>query len=493
MSEAMPKQSQYKPLKEVKTLDDAIDHPEVVRRFQNALGDKLDAVQYLSTIRGMARENPVFTRVDVWELVRCALDLAELGLRPNTPFGHAWIIPRVMFKDTPREKVTLSVQIGAQGLLELAFRAGTLESIHAEVVFEGDEFTYEYGSKSHLRHVPRGSQRNRTPTHAYAYATLRGGGEAFVVWDFADVLYIRDNSDAYKYAVSQGEKSKTYLQAPWIANLPSMARKTMLKQLLKVIPKSAEFLVRADYIDGLAEAGKLSYEGRAGDLNIGPRELTYAPSATLHDLGFKASPTVNGEADTVAASVKKTEPAKQAKTTEEAKLKVVQSDLEASNANLVIDDTHLLISADGDILAQVGIVEWAAKFVEHLEDVPQDYKQAYEEHNWDALQAAIDDPRTAPVMAAAGWSRDDGNRDEDQSKGTETVDLRLVIPEGRISAKEIQGIIDQSLAQTTKDTLASWRAINTPILNGMSTQYKVMGLQRMAARAKDLGIPMAQN
>ncbi len=62
-----------------------------------------------------------------------------LGLEIGGQQGHAYIVPFNNTKVTPARKEGQLI-IGYRGLIELLYRAGEIESIDAEVVYEGDRF-----------------------------------------------------------------------------------------------------------------------------------------------------------------------------------------------------------------------------------------------------------------------------------------------------------------------------------------------------------------
>ena len=146
------------------------------------------------------------------------LTAAQLGLEPNTPLGQAYLIPY------NRE---CQFQIGYKGLLDLAYRSGIFQTVMAQVVHENDEFSYEYGLEPKLKHVPASSNRGEI-TYVYAMYKLTNGGYAF------EVMSIDDVTEFAK------QKSKSYNKGPWQTDFEMMAKKTVLKRLLKYAPLRAE-------------------------------------------------------------------------------------------------------------------------------------------------------------------------------------------------------------------------------------------------------------
>lgn len=156
------------------------------------------------------------------------MKLAQLGLEPNTPLGHAYLIPRNNRRAGGTECTTV---IGYQGYIELARRAGTL--VYAHVVYEGDIFEFELGLTPKLRHVPMG--KTDTITHAYAVARPKGSEPIF------EVLPLGRIEERRKRGAS-GSGSKT----PWDTDYAAMARKTAIRAIWYALPKSTEMLLAAE-------------------------------------------------------------------------------------------------------------------------------------------------------------------------------------------------------------------------------------------------------
>lgn len=150
---------------------------------------------------------------------------AQLGLRPGV-LGHAWLLP---FKEHGILKAQFV--IGYQGLVELAFRSGQISSISGQTVYEADTFDFyrdEHGD--HMMHRPELKEDPGAPLMYYAHAIIRGGGYAITKpLNHAGMTRFRD-----KYV-----KAK---RGPWFdpEQFESMAWKTMLKRLAKLLPKSTE-------------------------------------------------------------------------------------------------------------------------------------------------------------------------------------------------------------------------------------------------------------
>jgi recombination protein RecT len=199
--------------------------------FQHAIAPQLAVAlpKHLTADR-MARVCLTALRV-VPNLARCSqasfageiMKLGQLGLEPNTPLGHAYLIPR-----NGKNGWEVTTIIGYQGYLELARRSGLVRSIYAHVVREGDEFEYELGLHKKLEHRPRSGPEAKV-THVYSVAHLDDSEPLFEVLTFAEVEKRR------KIGASGSGKS-----TPWDAHWEAMAKKSAIRALWAWLPKSAE-------------------------------------------------------------------------------------------------------------------------------------------------------------------------------------------------------------------------------------------------------------
>lgn len=154
------------------------------------------------------------------------MNAAQLGLEPNTPLGQAYLIPY-------RNKGTLEAQfqIGYKGLIDLAYRSGQVKTIYAEEVYENDEFEYELGLNPKLVHKPAVKNRGDV-IYYYAVFKLVNGGEGFTVMSIDDV---KRHMNRFSKAANAGF-------SPWQTNFDEMAKKTVIKKVLKYAPLSTDIM-----------------------------------------------------------------------------------------------------------------------------------------------------------------------------------------------------------------------------------------------------------
>lgn len=157
---------------------------------------------------------------------------AQLGLEVNTPLGQAYVLP---YKN--KGVLEAQFQLGYKGLIDLAYRSGEVEIIQAHAVHANDEFSYEYGLNPSLVHKPAHGDRGEAIAF-YAMFKTKSGGFGFEVMSIDEI-----KKHAAKY-------SKAYASSfsPWKTNFEEMAKKTVLKRVLKYAPLKSDF-VRATVQD----------------------------------------------------------------------------------------------------------------------------------------------------------------------------------------------------------------------------------------------------
>lgn len=216
--------------------------PEIARALpRHMTPDRMARITMtaLRTTRDLARCSPE-------SFLGCVMQAAQLGLEPNTPLGHLYLIPRNMKDASGGRSWQCTMIIGYQGMIDLARRSGLVSSIFAHGVRLGDEFSYHLGLHPDIRHVPSEApdREERELTHVYAVAHPKEGAPIFEVLPKAKIEARRSRS---------ATASKSF--SPWQSDYEAMALKTGIRALWKWLPKSTE-MARAIAIDEAPELGK---------------------------------------------------------------------------------------------------------------------------------------------------------------------------------------------------------------------------------------------
>lgn len=195
---------------------------------------------------GALRTTPKLMGCTVETLMGAVVQCSQLGLEPNTPLGHAYLIP---FENRSKNVTEVQIVLGYKGLIDLARRSGQIVSIAAHEVCKNDHFDYAYGLDERLEHRPAMGERGDIIAF-YAVAKLVGGGHAFEVMSHQQIIDIRDESQGWKTAKRFNKTDSS----PWGAHFAEMGRKTVLRRLVKYLPVSIE-LASATAIDDIAHRG----------------------------------------------------------------------------------------------------------------------------------------------------------------------------------------------------------------------------------------------
>jgi hypothetical protein len=403
-----------------------------------------------------------------------------------------------------------------------------IANVHADVVYDGDDFSFHYGSDGHLRHRPRGARTGREWEEAYAYVKLANGGELFERMHRDDVYAIRNESDAYKNALMMKNEGKewAYKKTPWVANDVAMSCKTLVRQIYKIMPTSTERFAQAIEIDGQADAGVLSFAGDPGDLappivvdgpsehtgfsqrsdgpaapnNVAPLNKQQAPQGAA---GARTAPPAAANADARPATM----PAPLAKVTSASEVVGDQSP-----STVKAEPGHLLFSVDGEILGKyASIDDYARAFLEHGNSVTGPEVEDYIEINRPALFIAARNETHRAAFVKAGLLPDDHDDAGNTSAADDEGDDRAAndrpsadapnaqlpplpaVPAGRGGAPDSDAFkrdVSAVLATlTTMEELNAWKTQNADELKALQSVVRSAALLAWTARVREISTP----
>jgi recombination protein RecT len=211
-----------------KTVFDQIN--DMKGELARALPKHMDADRIARIATTVIKQTPALGRCTPVSLLGALMTASQLGLEPG-PLGEAYLVPYGN---------TVTFIPGYRGLIKLAWQSGQVKNIAAHVVYESDTFDYGFGLSPTLEHKPAMSDRGK-PVAVYAVVQFMNGGHAFDVMSVADVEAIRARSKAGK-------------SGPWVTDWAEMAKKTVIKRVLKMVPLSSELhnLAQAANLDGTA-------------------------------------------------------------------------------------------------------------------------------------------------------------------------------------------------------------------------------------------------
>jgi len=186
-----------------------------------ALPTHVTKAHFMRALQTQFRKTPKLEQCTEKSIGAAVVTSAQLGLMVGVN-GAAYLIPY-------GKECTLI--IGYQGLIDLCYRSGQVESVSADVVCENDDFSYEQGLEPKLKHIPNLKGSRGEPYAVWAAARIKESSKpTYVVMNREEVLKVKNSSAGAKTSSS-----------PWNGDFENeMWKKTALRRLVKLLPKSVE-------------------------------------------------------------------------------------------------------------------------------------------------------------------------------------------------------------------------------------------------------------
>jgi recombination protein RecT len=165
------------------------------------------------------------------------LHCAEMGLNPSQMVGEFYFIP---YRDS------ITPILGYKGLITLLMRSSKVKKIWSEVVYEDDDFEYELGLEPKLLHTPNHLAVRNSQNIKCIYACAKIDNEVIFKVMFKNEIQNIINMSKVPNELFFNDKKDP---EQW------MAKKTVLKQLAKLMPKDDDRLKKAVSMDDNIEGG----------------------------------------------------------------------------------------------------------------------------------------------------------------------------------------------------------------------------------------------
>ena len=222
-------------------IETTLKSPDIYAKIQEMLGRKPDS--YITSVMQVLSSNSMLAGVNADSITGAVFTACAMNLPLNNNLGLAYIVP---FKGAAQ------LQVGYKGYLQLAQRTGQIESINAIAVYDTDTEESVLSRLTSL--IPKKvtgnvigyTARLKTVTGFVAVVTMTSDE----LWEHAYKY-----SQTYKSAQNQG---KNY--SVWHQNFDAMAKKTVLKALMKYCPMSVELQKAMESDQGVInQDGGISY------------------------------------------------------------------------------------------------------------------------------------------------------------------------------------------------------------------------------------------
>lgn len=217
----------------------AVNTPSMQKLIANALHDPARCARFTASIVSAVSVNQALQNCDRNTVISGALLGESLNLSPSPQLGQYYLVP---FNNKKKGIQDAQFVLGYKGYVQLALRSGQYKSINVEIIKQG-----EYKGRDPMTGDPRfkfledDDEWERLPVIGYmaSFEYLNG---------FRKVLYwskekMMNHADRYSAAFSrkayenliagnipQGEMWK--YSSFWYKDFDSMAKKTMLRQLI---------------------------------------------------------------------------------------------------------------------------------------------------------------------------------------------------------------------------------------------------------------------
>lgn len=192
-------------------------------QIARALPKHLNADRLARIMLTEVRRTPLLARCTPDSFGGAIMTCAQLGLEPGVT-GEAYLLP---FRNSRKNCYEVQLIVGYQGMAKLFWQSPLARSLDAQAVYAKDDFEYAYGLDPVLTHKPSLGEDRGPAVAYYAVARMSNGGSAFIVMSPGDIEKIRTRSQAKD-------------DGPWKTDYDAMAKKTCLRQLFKLLPRSPE-------------------------------------------------------------------------------------------------------------------------------------------------------------------------------------------------------------------------------------------------------------
>jgi recombination protein RecT len=225
-----------KPVSKLQTIKDGLMSQGAIQLFKdnlpNATGKQAEemARRFAKMTYTAICQNPSLQACSVTSILRAASISASLDLDIDTR-GLAYLVPynnNVGTKQNPRYQMDAQFQIGYMGLIELAFRSGKVKAISAHCIYESEKDKVSISRKD----------GRFTVIHPFSYEPP--SGKLIAVYATAEIEGL--DPQTYVLRADEIEKFRMLSKAPespaWKHHYEAMAKKTVIRQLAKFLPKS---------------------------------------------------------------------------------------------------------------------------------------------------------------------------------------------------------------------------------------------------------------
>lgn len=207
--------------------------------IKQTLGNPKKAERYTAAIMSAVATNPQLQTCEAKTILSGSLLAESLNLAHSPQLGHYYLVP---FNNRKQGTTEAQFILGYKGYIQLAARSGNYKHINVMEIKEGELVSYNpFDEEIILNPIQDVDEREKTPTIGY-YAMFEyiNGFKKVIYWSKAQMLA---HADKYSKAFNKASYEKLLngeipdkdlwkYSSFWYKDFDSMAKKTMLRQLI---------------------------------------------------------------------------------------------------------------------------------------------------------------------------------------------------------------------------------------------------------------------
>lgn len=218
------------------------------KQFEASNEYKMNFIREAGFAIQILTQNEFLASCEQESIKNAVVNVSLTGLTLNPALKFAYLVPRA-------GKCILDISY--MGMIKVLTDAGAVKNVDAGVIYSNDKYDYRRGTDPYFKLTPSLSNRGEK-IGAYAVAYFRDNGFQFEILGRDEIEKVRNTSESWKK-----EGSRKF--SPWETWEDEMWKKTVLKRLFKLLPKT-------NFSDQLIAAISNEHTNEVEDL---PKESRY--------------------------------------------------------------------------------------------------------------------------------------------------------------------------------------------------------------------------
>lgn len=250
-----------------KTIRQMLEDPKQQLEIAKALPNAMTPQRLARLVLTAINSTPNLQKCDAFSLLAAGMQCAALGLEPNTPLQHCWLLP---FENRKQHRFDVQFVLGYQGMVDLALRSPRVKSVMARPVYEKDKWSCDLAADQ-IVHEPELEVHPGDPRFYYAVAHLTNSGRIF--------------EPVPLWLIEEHRQMAAAPNSPAWTNHPDpMARKTCIRIIWRWLPKTAQ-AAQAIELDEKAASYEQWFGGGPPPIDVEGREEELPPDPPAPSTG----------------------------------------------------------------------------------------------------------------------------------------------------------------------------------------------------------------